>query len=93
MENIASASSIQELEVLLSERLSTSVKIDNGKLTGLSRYKVERKGNRYVCYRLIQKDIIEQLRIDRNKLMVSGENPKRLEELKAKINYFEYGIC
>lgn len=92
MENIASASSIQELEVIMSDKLSTLVKIDNGKLTGLSGYKVERKGNRYVCYQLNQKDVIEELRIERNKLMVSGDNPKRLEELKAKINYFDYGI-
>ena len=29
---------------------------------------------------------------ERNKLIVSGTNPKRLKELQNKIDYFNYGI-
>ena len=39
-----------------------------------------------------QTDKISQLREERNILLVSKENPKRLEEIKKKLDYFDYGI-
>lgn len=35
---------------------------------------------------------IEELDIERKKLIVSDDNPKRLQELKNKLDYFNYGI-
>lgn len=29
---------------------------------------------------------------ERNKLLVSGDNPERLKEITKKINYIDYGI-
>lgn len=35
---------------------------------------------------------IEQLKQERNSLMINKSNPERLQELKKMIDYFEYGI-
>jgi len=35
---------------------------------------------------------IEELRKERNELLISKSDPKRLAELTAKINYFDWGI-
>ena len=35
---------------------------------------------------------IEELRKEQRELLVSLENPKRLAELTAKLNYFDWGI-
>jgi len=35
---------------------------------------------------------LEQMRVERNALMISKSDPERLAELKAKILYIEYGI-
>lgn len=34
----------------------------------------------------------EELKKERNKLYISKQNPKRLQELIKKIDHFEYGI-
>lgn len=35
---------------------------------------------------------ISQLIAEKNRLQVSGEDPERLDYLKKKIDYFDYGI-
>lgn len=35
---------------------------------------------------------ISELEAERNKLLVSRDNPKRLKEVQSKIDYFNYGI-
>lgn len=35
---------------------------------------------------------LEELRQERNKLMISKQNPERLSEVKGLIDYWEYGI-
>jgi len=35
---------------------------------------------------------IEELEKEYRRLLVSGENPKRMQELKARLDYFNYGI-
>lgn len=39
-----------------------------------------------------EKQTIEQLEAERNKLLVSKENPDRLRIVQGKLDYFNFGI-
>lgn len=58
-------------------------------IEGLS---VKQNGNNWVCYIKAEKNCVEAMREEMNLLYVSKENPKRLQELIKKIDYFDYGI-
>lgn len=55
--------------------------------------KYELSNNRHRIYELVELGFDYQKAIkERNKLMITGLDNKRLIELKKTINYFEYGI-
>lgn len=55
--------------------------------------KYDVSNNRHRIYELIEHGFDYQKAIkERNNLMVTGENNKRLKEIKKTIDYFEYGI-
>lgn len=55
--------------------------------------KYELSNNRHRIYELVEIGFDYQKAIkERNNLMVTGENNKRLKEIKKTIDYFEYGI-
>lgn len=97
MKNIYSNNSLKDfiegLEVLLSKPF---LEISGRKLYSnsihLKEYRIERKGNNIVCYLTEEKNEIEELRKERNELIISKSDPKRLAELTAKLNYFDWGI-
>lgn len=93
---ISSAPTIPELENNISEILQstciiTGITVEiNGEFD--KSYIIERHGNRYNCYHNPVREGLEALKYERNTLMISGNNPKRLAEVKAKIDFIEYGI-
>lgn len=93
---ITSAPTIPELENNLSELLQSTCIITGSKvdINGCSdkSYTVERHGNRYNCYHQPIREGLDALKDERNALMVSKSNPKRLAEVIGKIDFLEYGI-
>lgn len=81
---ISSAPTIPELE----KQLSSIPEYDASDKS----YTIERHGNRYNCYQQPIREGLDALRDERNRLMVSKGNPKRLAEVIAKIDWIEYGI-
>lgn len=93
---ISSAPTIPELENNLSELLQSTCIITGSKvdINGCfdKSYTIERHGNRYNCYHQPIREGLDALRDERNRLMVIKDNPKRLAEVLAKIDWIEYGI-
>ena len=51
-----------------------------------------KKAGKIDCEKYKPKANIEELRIEREKLLVSKSNPEKLEEIIKQINYFDYGF-
>jgi len=90
---IASAVTLIALEKEIEPAYIQDMKVYNSNGSVNKTLYIECENNRYRCY---EKETygfdLEAAISERDKLMISKSDPKRLKELVDKLNYFEYGV-